>query len=75
MRGLLAECGVIAEQGTSAMCRLIATVLAEAEDRVSGLLREILSEMNGACGCLRSGLSTTTLQIAELAARTNERVG
>lgn len=46
MRGLLAECGVIAAQGTSALRRLIATILAEPDDRVSGLLREILSEMN-----------------------------
>jgi len=44
MRGLLAECGVIAALGASALRRLIATIMAERDDRVSGLLREILSD-------------------------------
>jgi transposase len=45
-RGLLAECGVVAPQGPNALRRLVASVLTEADERISGLLREILSEMN-----------------------------
>ncbi len=36
MSGLLAECGVIAAQGTSALRRLIAIVLGSNDERVSG---------------------------------------
>jgi transposase len=46
MRGLLAECGVVAPQGPNALRQLLASVLTEADERISGLLREILSEMN-----------------------------
>jgi transposase len=46
MRGLLAECGVITAQGASALRRLIATVTAEPDERVSDLFREILLEMS-----------------------------
>src|ERR1700728_3778917 len=46
MRGLLAECGVVAPRGPNALRQLIASVLTEADEPISGLLREILSEMN-----------------------------
>ena len=74
MRGLLAECGVIAALGASALHRLIATVVAEPDDRVSGLLREILSEMNERLRLFEERLKHYDLRIAELA-RADERAG
>ena len=74
MRGLLAECGVIAALGASALRRLIATIMAEPDDRVSGLLREILSEMNERLRLFGERLKHYDLRIAELA-RTDERAG
>jgi len=74
MRGLLAECGVIAALGASALRRLIATILAEPDDRVSSLLREILSEMNERLRLFEERLKHYDLQIAEFA-RTDERAG
>jgi transposase len=74
MRGLLAECGVIAALGASARHRLIATIMAEPDDRVSGLLREILSEMNERLRLFEERLKHYDLRIAELA-RTDERAG
>jgi transposase len=74
MRGLLAECGVIAALGASALRRLIATILAEPDDRVSGMLREILSEMNERLRLFEERLKHYDLRIGELA-RTDERAG
>ena len=74
MRGLLAECGVITALGASALRRLIATVIAEPDDRVSGLLREILSEMNERLRLFEERLKHYDLRIAELA-RADERAG
>jgi transposase len=74
MRGLLAECGVIAALGASALRRLIATIVAEPDDRVSGLLREILSEMNERLRLFEERLKHYDVRIAELA-RTDERAG
>jgi hypothetical protein len=47
MRGVLAECRVVVAQGATALRRLIATMLAEADESVSHLLRKTLSEMSG----------------------------
>jgi transposase len=74
MRGLLAECGVIAAQGASALRRLIATMLAEADDRISSLLREVLAEMNERLRLFEERLKRYDLRIAELA-RTDARAG
>lgn len=74
MRGLLAECGVISAQGTSALHRLIATILAESNDRISDLLREILSEMKERLRLFEEPLKRYDLRIAELA-RVHERAG
>jgi len=74
MRGLLAECGVITALGASALRRLIATIMAEPDDRVSGLLREILSEMNERLRLFEERLKHYDVRIAELA-RTDKRAG
>ena len=74
MRGLRAEGGVITALGASALRRLVATVVAEPDDRVSGLLREVLSEMNERLRLFEARLKRYDLRIAELA-RTAERAG
>jgi transposase len=74
MRGLLAECGVIAAQGVSALRRLIATIAAETDERVSDLLREILSEMSERLRLFEERLKRYDRRITELASR-DERSG
>ena len=69
MRGLLAECGVVGAQGTSALHRLIATILAESDDRISDLLREVLSEMNERLRLFEQRLKRYDLRIAESGTR------
>jgi transposase len=74
MRGLLAECGVVAAQGATVLRRLIATILADHHSRVSELLREILSEMSERLRLFEERLKRYDLRVAELA-RSDERAG
>jgi transposase len=74
MRGLLAECGVIAMQGVSALRRLIANVIAGPDERVSDLLREILSEMSERLRLFEERLKRYDRWISELADK-DERTG
>jgi transposase len=67
MRGLLAECGVIAAQGVSALRRLTASIIAETDERVSDLLREVLSEMSERLRLFEERLKVYDRRIAELA--------
>jgi transposase len=67
MRGLLAECGVVAPQGPNALRQLVASVLTEADERISGLLREILSEMNERLRLFEDRLKGYDRRIAGLA--------
>jgi transposase len=73
MRGLLAECGVIAAQGVSALRRLTASIIAETDERVSDLLREVLSEMSERLRLFEERLKGYDRRIAELA-RMDDRV-
>jgi len=74
MGGLLAECGVVAAQGATVLRRLIATILADHDSRVSELLREILSEMSERLRLFEERLKRYDLRVAELA-RSDERAG
>jgi transposase len=76
IRGLLAECGVIAAQGASALRRLIATVTAEPDQRVSDLLREILLEMSERLRLFEEHLKRYDRRITEIAhkERTNRPI-
>jgi transposase len=63
---------VVAALGASALRRLIATIMVKPDDRVSGLLREILSEMKERLRLFEERLKHYDLRIVELA-RTDER--
>jgi transposase len=72
MRGLLAECGVIAPLGPNALRQLVASVMTEADELISGLLREVLSEMNERLRLFEDRLKGYDRRIAGLA-RQDER--
>jgi transposase len=67
MRGLLAECGVIAPLGPNALRQLVASVMTEADELISGLLREVLSEMNERLRLFEDRLKGYDRRIAGLA--------
>jgi transposase len=74
MRGLLAECGIVAAQGAAQLRRTLAIILEGSDTRVSGLLREMLSEMSERWRLFEERLGRYERRIEQLA-RGDERAG
>jgi transposase len=74
MRGLLAECGIVAAQGAAQLRRTLAIILEGGDARVSELLREMLSEMSERWRLFEERLGRYERRIEQLA-RGDERAG
>jgi hypothetical protein len=74
MRGLPAECGSAIAQGAARLRRALAAIAQAGGERISGWLRELLSEMGERPHLLEERPGCCERRMAEFA-RTDERAG